>query len=89
LQAPQLVALCVTQLDPQHSCIGTQVLEPHKHWPPEQTSPLRQRLPHVPQLFGSFEVLAQPAAQQLSPPAQMVPLQAQAPPEQASGAVQR
>lgn len=52
------------------------------------TSPAPQRLPQVPQLLGSFDVLAQPLAQQLSPAAQIAPRHAQAPPEQASGAVQ-
>jgi hypothetical protein len=88
LQLPQLALPSLTQLPPQQSCVAVQLLLPHRHWPPLHTSPLPQRLPQPPQLLGSFDVLAQPEAQQVSLAAQMAPLQVQAPPAQASGAAQ-
>ena len=64
------------------------MLAPQVHWPALQVSPAAQVMPQPPQLFGSLSVLAQPLEQQVSPAAQMVPLQAQAPLVQVSGAVQ-
>lgn len=87
LQPPQFIALCVVQVPPQHSWPGEHGVVPHKHCPPEQTSPARQRCPHAPQLLGSLVVLAQPDGQQLSPAAQMAPLHAQAPLAQTNGVV--
>ena len=48
------------QLPPQHSCVGGTDAGAAQALAAEQTSPVRQRLPHSPQLLGSFVVLAQP-----------------------------
>jgi hypothetical protein len=83
---PQWVTPWLTQLLPQQSCPSAHWVVPHRHWPPEQTSPAGHFVPQAPQLLGSLLVLAQPDAQQVSPAAQMTPLHAHAPPAQASGA---
>ena len=38
-------------MPPQHSCVAVQAVVPHKHCPPEQTSPVRHCLPQAPQLL--------------------------------------
>jgi len=88
LHAPQLVKLWLTQLPPQQSCPSLHGAVPQTHWPLEQTSPARHFLPQAPQLLGSLSVLAQPEVQHVSLAAQMVPLHAQAPSVQVSGAAQ-